>query len=558
MTRLALLLTVLLLPPLAAQNTRGSIEGIVVHDPTGKPLADATVELTVVEGAKVVSRTTKTRDDGRYSFTNLPPASGYQLVVTGSRLWPTAYGQKRSRGPWTPLTLGPGERLTDIRIETPTVSQLAGRILDSKGAPLIGASVLAMRAFYGEGRRQLQRAASTIDNIRGEYRFSNLTAGRYYIRVSPRNDGTVDPLFTNPALFDRAGRARVSNVGETPGYPTVYYPGVPLESAKPVILEESQALEDLDITVAKVETGRVRGTIVNANGSKAQDVRIALVPAGSSPDSNWSRFYDSKDGTFDLRGVQPGMYFLNAGSGTDSARIAGRMVVEVKSGGSHTFNVRVSPGMSIAGQLVMDDRNTANPDFSNLFVHLDPNAAEPIDGTLSTLRNALPSASATVSEDGAFTLRDVLPWDYRVRVANIRGAYIKAIRRGSEDVLAAGTRAETTNTKPLEIVLATDGGRLDGRVTDASRKDVGNARVVLVPEVRSRHDLYQAVSTTPTGRFQMASIPPGRYKLFAWKSAPEASWLDPDFIGLYEQKGTPLEVQSEAAEFTELMLIPER
>jgi hypothetical protein len=109
----------------------------------------------------------------------------------------------------------------------------------------------------------------------------------------------------------------------------------------------------------------------------------------------------------------------------------------------------------------------------------------------------------------------------------------------------------------LEIVLATDGGRLDGRVQDADRQEVANAKVVIVPEVRSRRDLYIAASSTNTGRFQMSNIPPGRYKIFAWKNAPEGAWLDPDFLAPHESRGTLLDIQSESAEFAELTLIAE-
>jgi hypothetical protein len=554
MKKLGLLLTVLLLQTVVAQNPRAAIDGLVVHDKTGKPIPEAAVELTVVEGGKVISRTTKTREDGRFSFTNLSPGSGYQLVVSGTGYWTTAYGQKHSRGPWTPITLEAGQHLADLRIEAPAVSQLSGKILDASGKPQIGASVVALKPIYVEGRRQLQRSASTVANTRGEYRFSNLAAGRYYIRVSPRNDGSLEQLFTNPAMYDRTARTRANAIKEAQGFPTVFYPGAPLESARPVVLEESQVINTVDITVTKQDTSRVRGTLINgATGSKVTDAAVALVPVGSNPDSNWSRFSAAKEGTFDIRVVRPGKYILHAATTGKENLLAGRTVVEVRGGENHNFDVRLAPGIAVAGRIVME--NSPAPDFSILTVNLVSSAPELLDGTMSRFASTPPSASAAVSPDGIFAFKDVMPWDYRLKVAGLRDAYVKTARHGSTDILSGGLVTGATPLRDLEIVLATDGGRLDGRVQDENRNDVVNAKVVIVPEARSRHDLYIAASSTGSGRFQTSNIPPGRYKIFAWRNAPEGSWLDPDFLAPYENRGKLLDIQSESTEFMDLILI---
>ena len=129
MMRLAILLATLLLP----QTQRASIEGSVVYLPSGTPAVAASVELTVIEGARVVSRTAVTGRNGQFSFRDLPPGTGYQLVATGTGFRATAYGQRDSRGPWTPLTLAAGQRLTDVQITVQPVAQVGGRVLDRSG-----------------------------------------------------------------------------------------------------------------------------------------------------------------------------------------------------------------------------------------------------------------------------------------------------------------------------------------------------------------------------------------------------------------------------------------
>ena len=565
MTRFAILLSALLLQAPPFQNTRASIEGVVVHNSTARPVARASVELMVIEGPRVVSRTVTTREDGTFAFTNLPPASGYQIVVRGEGFWPTAFGQQYSRGPWTPINLKPGERLTNLRVVVPAVSRISGRVLDSLGKVQAGASVHAMRASYTEGRRELVSVANTVTSMRGEYRFGSLNPGRYYIRVSPINVAPVALLFTNPAMYDRTDPLRRDGARETEGYRTVYYPDSPVELAKPILLAPSQALDEVDIIVTKSETSRVRGTVTNeATGKRAAAAEIYLLPVGSSPDSNWSRYFESRDGTFDLRAVQPGMYFLNAlamdndllTAGRGTGKVAGRVVVEVRSGETHNFDVRVSPGADITGRIVIDD-STVTPDFSALTVNLASSTVEPIDGTLSRFRTDPLTAMAPVNSDGTFRLTGVTPWDYRLSLLGLRGGYIKSVRRGESDILANGLRVDGKAGSTMEIVLATDSGRLDGRVLDADRREVASARVVLVPDTRSRHDLYITATTTNTGRFQASVIPPGRYRAFAWNDVPGGAWLDPDFLAVHENRGTPVEIQSEASEYLELTLIPE-
>ena len=84
-----------------------------------------------------------------------------------------------------------------------------------------------MKPVYVEGRRELQRAGGAAANLQGEYRLFGLPAGRYYIRVSPQNETSVESFFTNPALSDRlaanAGRASIPR--EPEGYPTVSLSG---------------------------------------------------------------------------------------------------------------------------------------------------------------------------------------------------------------------------------------------------------------------------------------------------------------------------------------------
>jgi len=95
-----LLLTLLLVQVALSQGgTAGSMQGVVVNAYTGLPFSGATVELLGVQRGRVLSRTVRTDSKGEFEFPNVPPGSGYQLVVTGERLLATAYGQHSRNEP---------------------------------------------------------------------------------------------------------------------------------------------------------------------------------------------------------------------------------------------------------------------------------------------------------------------------------------------------------------------------------------------------------------------------------------------------------------------------
>ena len=55
----------------------------------------------------------------------------------------------------------------------------------------------------------------------------------------------------------------------------------------------------------------------------------------------------------------------------------------------------------------------------------------------------------------------------------------------------------------------------------------------------------------------MPDLPPGRYKVFAWKNPPEGAWMDRDFVDFYEKRGIAVEIASGASEYVEVNAIVE-
>ena len=563
-----LLLTVLLAQITLSQGgSPGSIQGIVVNSYTDLPFPGASVELLGIQHGRVLSRTVRTDSKGEFQFPNVPPGSGYQIVVTGERILATGYGQKNRNEPWVALTLDSGENLRDLKIPVQPMAMIRGRVVDSQGRGLFGARVVALTPTYRSGRRLLQGTIPAITNSRGDYQFSSLSAGVYYLRVTPQNTDTAAiTLLSTPARFDHAsGNGPNGTTSNPEGYPMTYFPSsVDVEFAKPVNLSAGGDADDIDITVTRVKTGRVRGA-VTYDGATVLNGQVILQRERTAAESTWTRFAEIREGQFDIRGVLPGSYMVWTRSA--ESKLWGRTTVTVRGGETSSIGVKVSPAPDISGKLSIEDwTETVVPDFTQLTVYLVPHAFEPVDISLQRSEVPIPVQNITASADGRFTFRSVPPWDYTVVVQPTGGTipnssvlgrlYVKSVLNGSTDVADKGLHLASTFDGGLDILLSQDSGGLNGRVLDERGEDGGGARVVFVPDARHRWDLYVSLTASSTGRFQVQGLTPGRYKVFAWGDVLPGSWFDPEFLRPYEERGLPVQIAPGTAEYVELKRVP--
>jgi hypothetical protein len=123
--------------------------------------------------------------------------------------------------------------------------------------------------------------------------------------------------------------------------------------------------------------------------------------------------------------------------------------------------------------------------------------------------------------------------------AALENAYVKSIRLGNTDVLNNGLHLAGAPREPLEIALGTRTGVVEGvGPTEGS--------IVLVPELRSRTDLYRSLAAGPSGGFRFEHVPPGNYKVFVWTDVENGAWFDSEFMKGFENRGTPVQVQEAA------------
>ena len=150
--------------------------------------------------------------------------------------------------------------------------------------------------------------------------------------------------------------------------------------------------------------------------------------------------------------------------------------------------------------------------------------------------------------DGSFTL-EASAGDYRVNVSYLpRGAYVKSIRIGNEDILNAGLRVKGTPSALMEVVIARNPGALEGQVVSNGRGLAADAAVVLIPDNRRRIDLYLTTTTDSAGRFHFDAVPPGNYKVFSWEEVEDGTWFEAEFMKSIEGRGLAVRIGESAME----------
>lgn len=594
MNRFAITLLILLMQAAPARQgavAGASVEGVVVDRITGAAIPGIAVEMTGIVATRVETYTTTSDKSGRFLLKSLPPGTAYWLTADASsrehRYLPVVFGQRGISGPGTQITLQPNQQLNDARLALIPTGTITGRILDEKGKPVERTFVQAIGPSYNGGpwARDLYAlqgphvnvTGSAPTNSRGEYRITGLAPGQYYVSVSGRGAGRMAPLQIKIGVPDN---------DSTGYYASVYFPGT-LDpwAASPIDLHAGATIDNPDIQLIPVRYRRVRGVVIDdATGARVSSAQILMVARNAPPDSLYGAPMDTNKGMFEIDSVVPGAYFLVAFADENGHTWTGRVAIDVAGEPLENVTVRIRPGFDISGRILADPPGDAGDiDFARLNVTLRPNAPSDPGFLPDTIRQPkvtvshegpalpgtvdihlwsglrMPAVIGAIESSGAFRLRNFPSWDYSVEVStSIENAYVKSIRLGDLDILNDGLHIDGPPSGNLEITIGANAGSLDGRVVSERSEPMENIRTILVPVAMSqnRGDLFKTAWTDAKGDFHIDGIPPGDYKLFAWEQVEDGAWRDPEFLRLYQTRGTPVHIREGTAERVETPVIP--
>jgi len=561
-----------------------SVEGIVVKLGTTEPIPGAVVELskpasnpnTPPEVLKVI-----TGVDGKFAFRNLQ-AGQYRLVAAqpGGAYTPAQYGQRDPRSPGTPLTLSLAQPMKDVRLGMAGTGAISGRIYDRNGEPVAYARVLAMQDWYHEGNRLLNFVQAVQTNDRGEYRLFWLPPGRYYVGVRPEDaqSGSTTTFVNTPdrmaLYFEEVStippltRAVVDNEVITETYMLTFYGGQtdPLK-AQPVEVRSNITVPGIDIPLSAgtVRARKIQGTVINgATGQPAPGAYVSALPKIFMANRVAPNTTADASGKFTIRGLTSEGYNLHFRTATGN--LFGFLAIDSGTADLENVALVARPGVPVSGKISFEGRAPSDndPDLPRLQVSIvqDPGIA----GVPSPL-------PATPAANGAFTVQNVAPlgWDFEIYVRGPLppGTYVKSIKLGTQDVLNAkfypepgdsqrgGLHIDGPVEQPLEIVLGTGTGTIEGTAVDDRQQPAPYRTIVLLPDVPLRHrfDLHRVTTSDTNGKFRLQNITPGSYKLFAFDKIDAGAWEDATVIQSYEGGGRSMRIQENNRETVEVRIV---
>jgi protocatechuate 3,4-dioxygenase beta subunit len=528
------------------QTPSASIEGTVRRLGTGEPVYRARVILNAAAVAGVLrtdsQKAATTDKDGHFSFGNLD-AGPYTLQVYANGYVRQTYGQKAQNQPGTPIVLNAGQQKKDVLFEVTPTGTITGRIFDFDNVPLPDADVVLERFSYdGNGERTPQVVQQARTNDLGEYRLFWITPGKYYLRAELT--GTMVPPFRNPNQYLGVLEDVMSSM---------YYPGAnDLSSASEIEVLPGTQLSAIDLALVRTRVFTVRGRVVSANPGTAF---VSLRPRRQSGPSRTPSASTKPDGTFEIRNVISGSYILQAnGGGNIATALRNEIPVDVN-GDTDSVVITLSPGFNLPFHVVFEDPSSVTtPDT---LTNMRPNLRTVgniggISAALSGLIN-----QPTIKLDGTFTIFGVLPGTYQLFLGPLPSPdhYIKAIRFGQTDALRDGISVDGPPDSPIEVLIGSNAGKIEGTVVDNEGKPVQGAEITFIPNERTVTSQFRQAGSDVNGHFTARGVFPAGYRLFAWDGIEANAYRDPEFIRRFEQQGKAVSIGEGSNPAVELHVI---
>src|ERR1700678_3676860 len=506
----------------------GSVEGIVVNSASGIPIKKASVMLESQPGPGGAAHNLTTQSDagGRFHFDSVEPG----LYVVGAQRDAYMNTQGRYRTP-APFRVAEEQQVKDVVVKLVSLGMLNGHVFDEDGDPMPRANVALLSYYYETGRTQLRGASRTQTNDLGEFEIINLQPGRYYLQIS-------GPPIHNLPVHTRWARHEEA-------YPITFYPNArQISEATPIDVAPGGHISNLDLHLRKVPAYHIRGKVGGQTASQQEMLDQLRV---DTPEARAGVIFQSglpTDGSFDIPGVTNGSYdvsYAHAVIGLSEIRYPVQSV-HVADADVNGLVFAERPDVEVSGTITMEG---AQPQKLNIYVALD--ATKSFYG-----------AGGWPADDGSF---HIVPAPMEVCHLDLRfppeGHYVKSIHLGDREIKNGDIDLTNGASAPLSILLASDGGAIDGNVRTADGLPSAGTEITVAPsdEFSGRSDLLKHATTDATGNFHVKDVAPGDYRVYAWEIDLDQSPSSAEFRKLFDAKSAAVSVGPNAKASVQLNVI---
>lgn len=503
--------------PTTAARNRGAIRGHVLQSKSGEPVTKA---LVILKRGQEPGTGASTDPSGAFRFDNLEP--GAYTLSTERTGFVLAAESERSV-----VNVKPGPEESEVTLKMIRTGAISGRVLDSEGEPVTGASVQV--APINRKKDGIPSFGATTDD-RGEYRAYNIPPGMYHIAVS------YEPPFQQRQVRMQRPAAQSNNPPQET-YTLTYYPAVlDAKQAQTITVEAGADLHGLDVRMLSAQGVTVRGVVSAAGGAPAGAiVFVSLTPVRRTIGfRTYENVIQDSSGAFEVTQVLAGSYALAATAPLGDKMLSAHQVVDVGNADIDGIHLTLAPPQTVSGVIVLpEDRKMP----AGLVAVLIPRESR-YDGG---------GGLSQPGSDGEFQIRDVAPGDYDVAFANTGAGddlYVSAIQAGDDDALSGGVHVGMLPVGRLKVILKGNGGTVQASVKDSQGKPLPDSHVRLVPDAprRAQMALYGECKTDASGACGLLGVAPGKYRVFAFAEERQLDFRDPAATTDIEDSGKAVNV----------------
>jgi hypothetical protein len=537
---LAFLVTMLLsqappLPPATNPVEVGTVEGNVIWASQSSPLEGIPVFLRrqATENAQEAQRRGVATSDSSGHFVLKDIPAGTYIVSAERR------GFFRESDAEIRVTVPARSTVKTPDIRMIVAGTISGRILDMNTLGLAGVRVTTAVAYYlPSGKRDMQDREGASTDDRGEYRIRNLRPGTYYLRAD-MSFWATDSLTYYPGVRDQA-------------------------SAVAVTVREAQD------TIAPFRMEPKLKTVLTMSGTVVSSV--PGVPAGNvSKIWIWTRtdgstYYDNRaddmsNGRFEIRNIFPDVYdLLPDARDKDGVLYTSRTTVELVDRSIENLTLVAAPMVETRGRVLLNGEfPSGRLEGMNLGIELvrgmEDYAVSPTTGVYM----GGPKPITVDRENGEFGTGPLPPGSYKFQPSKLPpDVYLEDLRQGPGSILSEGFTVSDRPGQPLEVMLASPGGKLEGVVRNLRQEPAARTNVVLIADTVPREEprRFFSAQSDAGGKFTFRAIPPGTYKLYAWEYVPQFAWLNAEYMQKYEARGETVVVAKGTSSTVQLIAIP--
>ena len=507
------------------------IAGTVVSKADARPLARSRITVRDANDPKKFFSIV-TAEDGKFEFTGLP-AGKYSLTGARRGFISASYDQHDQYS--TAIVTGAGLDTETLVLRLAPDAVITGKVLDEFGEPVRHAAVQLYFDDHSRGVDQIRQSRSGQTDDLGEYEFTPLRPGTYFLSVNSTPWYAVHPPSNRSG--SQGSESSTGQQTEAPAeidrsldvaYPITYYPDArEADDAMPIPIRGGERVE-ADFHLNPVPSLRLRFRTAE-DGKHGYSFPQLEQPTfdGSTTFIQGSGGNVVAPGVMEITGIPAGRYNVRLRGGTVSQMNG----VDLEKDGEE-IDASKSDAVSSVKFSVQIPGEPTLPEHLTIGLRSG---------------NRMVGASQAVDSKGEAELQQVTVGKYEVVVwgggkpysishISAEGAELKAHTLN----LAAGSAAS------VSLTLVGGSVEVQGTAKNAG-KAVAGAMVVLVPQSPATdHDLFRRDQSDLDGTFGLHNVVPGSYTLLAIENGWDLDWSQPGVIGAYLKRGRKIQVDNQA------------